>query len=124
MVENKEYVPTLTEWDELSVLWARSRAVLSSTLGLGAMARIAWTTKQFIDAHPDVAGRSVYAWLEKNLEIASRSAPFPRDTLGGTQWHEEPTVVLSKQRAPRGTPHEHIKIDPTFQPKTRRPGVP
>ena len=50
MVENKEYEPTLIEWDELVQLWARSRVVLSSTLGSGATARVVWTTKQFIDA--------------------------------------------------------------------------
>lgn len=120
MVENKEYVPTLTEWDELVLLWARARAVLSSTLGSSATARIAWTTKQFIDAHPGVAGRAVYAWLERNLEIAKGSTPSSHDTLAGTQWHDEPTVVLSK-RAARGTPHEHIKID--SEPKTRHPSV-
>ena len=122
MVENKEYVPSLIEWDELGLLWGRSRTVLSATLSPGLQARIAWTTKQFIDAHPGTTGRAVYAWLERNLEIANGSAPPARDTLAATQWHDEPTAVLSKRTA-RGTPHEHIKIDPVTEPAVaRRPG--
>lgn len=109
MVEIKEYVPTLIEWDELVLLWNRSRTVLSSTPGAGDTARLAWTTKQFIDAHPDAVGRAVYAWLAKNLEIANGSAS-PCDTLAGTAWHDEPTVVLTKRA--RGTLHEHVKTDP------------
>lgn len=107
MVENKEYVPSLTEWDELVLLWNRSRAVMASTLSPNVKARVAWTTKQFVDKHPQVYGRLVYAWLERNLEIAAGSAPVASEALVGTSWHDEPTA--QHKRAARGTPHEHIK---------------
>lgn len=95
MVENKGYVPSLTEWDELVLLWNRSRTVMASTLAPNVKARIAWTAKQFVDAHPQASGRLVYAWLEGNLEIAAGSAPAILDVLSGTQWHDEPTVSCS-----------------------------
>lgn len=121
MVENKGFTPSLTEWDELVLWWNRSRTVLASTLAPNVKARIAWTTKQFIDAHPRASGRLVYAWLERNLEIAAGSAPITSDAsdaLAGTQWHDEPTVVL--KRAARGTPHEHIKDVPISKPVVAR----
>ncbi len=104
MVENKKYVPTLTEWDELVLLWNRSRTMFSSTLAVGVSPRLAWVTKNFVEAHPQAAHRDVYAWLTKNLEIAKGSSPV--SDLTATAWHDEPTAV--HKRAPRGTPHEHI----------------
>jgi hypothetical protein len=118
MVENKGYVPSLTEWDELVLLWNRSRTVMASTLAPSVKARIAWTAKQFVDAHPQAPGRLVYAWLESNLEIAAGSAPISSEALVGTRWHDEPTA--EHKRAARGTPYEHIKDHSTSKPVVAR----
>jgi hypothetical protein len=104
-VENEEYVPTLAEWDELVLLWNRSRTMFSSTLAIGVVPRAAWVTKNFVEAHPGRAPhRAVYAWLTKNLEVARGSSPA--SGLKATVWHDEPTAV--HKRASKGTPHEHI----------------
>lgn len=105
MVENKEYAPSLTEWDELVLLWNRSQTMFSSTLAVGVSPRVAWVTKNFVEKHPQVSHRDVYVWLTRNLEIARGSSPLP--DIKATAWHDEPTAVYS--RAPRGTPHGHIK---------------
>lgn len=105
MVENKEYAPSLIEWDDLVMFWNRSRTMFSSTLATGVSPRIAWVTKNFVGTHPQASHHDVYAWLTKNLEIARGSSPFP--DIKATAWHDEPTAVYS--RAPRGTPNEHIK---------------
>ena len=89
MTENEEYVPTLTEWDELVLLWNRSRTMFSS---VGVTPRVAWVTKNFIEAHPGRAThQAVYAWLTTNLEIASGSSPAL--SLKATALHDEITAV-------------------------------
>lgn len=119
MVENKGFAPSLTEWDELVLLWNRSRTVMAATLAPNVKARIAWVAKQFVDGHPQIPGGLVYAWLERNLEIAVGSAPVAASVLAGTQWHDEPTVV--HKRAARGTPHEHIKDSPASTTSSASP---
>jgi hypothetical protein len=104
MVENKEYSPTLIEWDELVLLWSRSKTMFASTLATNVKARIAWTTKSFIEKHPDASYRAVYAWLEHNLEIASGSAPVS-ERLPAIRQHDEITAV---HRTPRRTPHGRV----------------
>lgn len=99
MVENKEYSPSLIEWDELVLLWNRSKALFASTLAMNTKARVAWTTKNFIEKNPQVSYRAVYAWLERNLEIAKGSQPVS-DCLSATSWHDEITAV---HRVPRST---------------------
>jgi hypothetical protein len=113
MGESKGYEPSLAEWDELVLLWGRSRLVMASILAPSVKARIAWTAKQFINAHSQVSCRLVYAWLERNLEIAAGSAPVDPGFLAGTRWHDEPTVEY--KRAARGTPHEHIQNSPVIK---------
>lgn len=119
MVENKEYSPTPTEWDELVLLWNRSRAIFANTLSKGIQARIAWTTKNFVQSHPDVSLRGVYAWLERNLEIVKDSVPVA-SRPPATGWHDAPTVVY---RMPRSTQNDHVTTpagDPAedFDPTT------
>lgn len=97
MVESKEYMPTLIEWDELGQLWNRSKAMFANTLSTNVRARIAWTVEAFVESHPEVAPRAVYAWLERNLEVAKGSASMS-DRLPGTAQHEEVTAV---HRIPR-----------------------
>lgn len=104
MVENEVYVPTLPEWDELVLLWNRSLTMFSSTLAVGVTPRVAWVTKNFVEAHPNLKHRDVYAWLTRNLEIANGSSPTP--DFKATPWHDEITAV--HKRVSRGTPHEHI----------------
>lgn len=104
MVENKEYSPTLVEWDELVLLWNRSKTMFVSTLATNVKARIAWTTKSFIDKHPDVSYRVLYAWLEHHLEIARGSTPA-RERLPAVSAHYEITAV---HRIPRRTPHGYV----------------
>lgn len=104
MAEDKEYSPTLIEWDELVGLWNRSRSLFASTIATNARARVAWTTKAFIERFPHASYRAVYAWLERNLEIARGSQPVA-DRLPGTRHHEEITAVH------RRTPYGRIKID-------------
>lgn len=119
MVEKEEYVPTLTEWDELVLLWNRSRTMFSSTLAVGITPRISWVTKNFVEKHPQASHRDVYAWLTKNLEIARGSSPIA--DIKSTTWHDEPTVV--HKRAARGTPHEHITTSTVAaSPRVNRPG--
>lgn len=101
MVENKEYSPTLIEWDELVLLWNRSKVVFASTLATNTKARIAWTTKSFIEKNPNNSYRAVYVWLECNLEIARGSQPVS-DRLSATHQHDEITAV---HKIPRSTPH-------------------
>ena len=92
MVESKEYTPTLVEWDELVLLWNRSKAMFANTLATNVRARIAWTAEAFVDSHPEVAPRAVYAWLERSLETAKGSSPAS-DRLPGTAQHDEVTAV-------------------------------
>ncbi len=66
MVENKDYSPTPTEWDELILLWNRSKAIFANTISTSSQARLAWTTKTFVGRHSDASHRAVYAWLERN----------------------------------------------------------
>lgn len=94
MVESKEYSPTPAEWDELVLLWHRSGAIYASALTNGVKTRLAWTAKTFVDTHPDVTRRAVYAWLERNLEIARGPSPMG----------ERPQV---EHDTPRSTPHGH-----------------
>lgn len=103
MVENKEYSPSLVEWDELVMLWNRSKAMFASALVSNAKARIAWTTKLFVESHPNVTHAAVYVWLERNLEIARGSSPV-RERLPATIQHDEITAV---HRIPRST-HGHV----------------
>lgn len=117
MVENKGYVPSLTEWDELVLLWNRSRTVMASTLAPSVKARIAWTAKQFVDAHPLASGHLVYAWLERNLEIAAGPAPISSETPAG-RWHDEPTA--EHKYVARGTPHAHTKDHTISKPVVAR----
>lgn len=102
-MEHKEYEPSLKEWDELVLLWDRSRAMFSSTRFIGVVPRVAWVTKNFVEKHPQVAHRDVYAWLIQNLEIARGDRP----EVKATEWHDEPTAV--HVREPKETPHEHIQ---------------
>ncbi len=106
MVENKEYSPTLTEWDELVLLWNRSRTVFASTLATNVKARIAWTTKNFVEKHPSVSYRAAYAWLEDNLEIAKGTSASER--LPTTNWHDEVTAV---HKIPKRTLHGVVSSD-------------
>lgn len=99
MAENKEYTPTLIEWDKLVLLWNRSKAMFASMLAPNVKARVAWTTKTFVENHPRTTYGAVYAWLERNLEIANGSAPV-RERLPGTAQHDEVTAV---HRLPRST---------------------
>lgn len=116
--KNEEYVPTLTEWDELVRLWARSRAVLSAALSPGVKARIAWTTKQFVEAHPGSVSSAIYAWLERNLKIGVESAPAADGVLAATRWHDEPTAVI--RHVPRGAPRDPMQLSES--PVARGPG--
>jgi hypothetical protein len=100
MVESKEYTPTLIEWDELVLLWNRSKAMFANTLATNARARIAWTAEAFVESHPEITPRAVYAWLERNVEIARGTAPLG-DRLSGTAQHDEVTAV---HRIPRNIP--------------------
>ena len=100
MAESKEYTPTLVEWDELVLLWNRSKAMFANTLATNKRARIAWTAEAFVENHPEVMPRAVYAWLEHNLEVVK--GPVPQsDRLLGTAQHDEVTAV---HRRPRSTP--------------------
>lgn len=98
MAENKEYSPSLVEWDELVLLWNRSKAMFANTLATNVRARIAWTAEAFVDSHPEVAPRAVYAWLERSLEIAKGSSP-ESDRLPGTAQHDEVTAVHRLSRS-------------------------
>lgn len=89
MVESKEYTPTSIEWDELVLLWNRSKAMFEST---NVHARIAWTAKTFVESHPEVTPRAAYVWLERNLEVAKGPPPVS-DSLPGTVQHDEVTAV-------------------------------
>jgi hypothetical protein len=100
MVESKEYSPSLVEWDELVLLWNRSKAMFANTLATNMRARIAWTAEAFVDSHPEITPRAVYVWLERNLEVAKGSSPA-HDRLPGTAQHDEVTAV---HRRPRSTP--------------------
>lgn len=104
MVEYKEYSPSLLEWDELVLLWNRSKAMFANSLATNVKARIAWTTKNFVVSHPTTVHGEVYAWLERNLEIATGSKPVS-ERLPATRWHDEITAVY---RIPRSTSHGHI----------------
>ncbi len=98
MVENKEYSPTSAEWDELVLLWNRSKAIFDNTISTGVQARLAWTTKNFVESHPDASHRAVYAWLERSLEIAKGPVPMSsRPSEIG--WSDVPTVVYRKPRS-------------------------
>ena len=123
MVENKEYSPTPTEWDELVLLWNRSRAIFANALSKGIASRLAWTTKSFVQNHPDASHREVYAWLERNLEIAKDSVPVA-SRLPEIGWHDAPTAV---HRMRRSTPNGHLTTpagDPTGDPDpTEKPPV-
>lgn len=99
-MENKEYTPTLVEWDELVALWGRSKAMFATNV----KARLAWTTKAFVRSHPAAAHGEVYAWLERNLEIAIGSKPVS-ERLPATCWHDEITAV---HKVPRSTSHGYI----------------
>lgn len=92
MVENKEYSPTLLEWDELVLLWNRSKTMFANTLATNVRARIAWTAEAFVENHPGASPRAVYVWLERSLEIAKGSAPVG-ERLSATQWHDEITAT-------------------------------
>lgn len=92
MVENKEYSPTLIEWDALVLLWNRSKVLFASTLAMHTNARIAWTTKNFIVQNPNTSYRAVYTWLERNLEVAKGVSPAS-DRLPATSQHDEVTAV-------------------------------
>lgn len=96
MVENKEYSPTSLEWDELVLLWNRSKAIFANTASTGVQARLAWTTKNFVESRPDASHRAVYAWLEQNLEIAKGPA---RSRSPETGWSDVPTAVYKKPRS-------------------------
>jgi hypothetical protein len=104
MVENKEYSPTSAEWDELVLLWNRSKAIFANMISTGVQARLAWTTKNFVESRPDASHRAVYAWLERNLEIARGAAPTS-ERQSTTRPHDEITAV---HRTPRRTPHGHV----------------
>lgn len=97
MAESKEYSPTLVEWDELVLLWNRSKALFANTLATNVRARIAWTAEAFVESHPEIAPRAVYVWMERVLEVAKGSAPVA-DRLPGTAQHDEVTAV---HRLPR-----------------------
>ena len=108
-----KYEPTLVEWDELVMLWGRSKVVHETSYE----SRIAWTTKTFVAAHPDVLHRDVYLWLEKNLEIAQGSSP---SMVRSTPWHDEITAV--HRRPPRGTPSAEACISPIGDRVAAGPG--
>lgn len=103
MEEKKEFVPTLTEWDELVLLWNRSQAMFASRPGAGVTSRVAWVTKNFVETHQGSSHRLVWAWLTRSLEIARTSAPV--FNLRATASHDETTAVY---RIPRSTPHDHV----------------
>lgn len=92
MAENKEYSPSLVEWDELVLLWNRSKSTFANTLATNVRARIAWTAEAFVESHPEATPRAVYVWLERNLKVAKGSFPTS-DRLLGTAQHDEVTAV-------------------------------
>lgn len=99
MMENKWFSPTLVEWDELVSSWNQS-----GSFPMNLEARVAWVTKRFVESHSDVAYRAVYAWLERNLEIAKDSAPAS-DRVPAAPRHEEITAVY---RMPRSTSNDYV----------------
>src|SRR5678816_1771804 len=94
MAENKEYSPSLVEWDELVLLWNRSKSTFANTLATNVRARIAWTAEAFVESHPEATPRAVYVWLERNLKVAKGS--FPTVSYTHLRAHETPEHLVCR----------------------------